>query len=118
MRRSLPVGLFLVACLFVAYGIHILRAGGSAGFARTAFCLIGLGAIAIGIGLWRRDPRAVQGYVLWSVVSLVLGFWQELSVAREPLGVVLVWLLLAVLLYGAVGLYLHDAVRAARPRAG
>ena len=114
MRRSLPVGLFLVACLFVAYGIHILRAGGSPGFARMVFGLIGLGAIAIGIGLWRRDPRAVQGYALWSVLSLVLGFWHELSVAREPIGVVLVWLAFAVLLYGAVGLYLHDAVRTPR----
>jgi len=123
MRRSLPLGLFLFACVFVAYGIHILRAGGSAGFARTVLALVGLGAIGIGIALWRRDPRAVPGYVLWSVVSLALGFWQELSVAREPLSVVILWLILAFLLYGAVGLYLRDALRAARtdearPRAG
>ena len=123
MRRSLPLGLFLFACVFVAYGIHILRAGGSAGFARTVLGLVGLGAIGIGIALWRRDPRAVPGYALWSLVSLALGFWQELSVAREPLGVVLLWLIFAVLLYGAVGLYLHDALRAAatdvaRPQVG
>ena len=119
MRRSLPVGLFLVACVFIAYGIHILRAGGSPGFARTVLGLIGLGAVAIGIGLWRRDPRAFQGYVLWAAVSLAFGFWQELSVAREPMGVVIVWLIFGVLLYGAVGLYLHDALRVpARPRAG
>jgi hypothetical protein len=118
MRRSLPLGLFLFACVFVAYGVHMLRAGGPPGFSRTAVVLIGLGAVAIGIGLWRRDMRAFRGYVLWSGISLALGFWQELSVSREPLGVVIVWLVFGVLLYGAVGLYLHDALRGARPQAG
>jgi len=117
MRRSLPVGLILFGCIFVAYGIHIVRAGGSPGFARTVLGLLGVGAAAIGVGLWRRDSRAFKGYVLWSAVSLALGFWRELSLAREPLGVVLAWLLFGVLLYGAVGLYLHDALRST-PHAG
>ncbi|HEX5043867.1 MAG TPA: hypothetical protein VFV75_13230 [Candidatus Polarisedimenticolaceae bacterium] len=116
--RSLPLGLLLFACVFVAFGIHLLRAGGDPGFERAVVVLVGLGAVAIGIGLWRRDMRALRGYVLWSGISLALGFWHELSVAREPLAVVLVWLVLGALLYGAVGLYLRDALRAARPQAG
>lgn len=118
MRRSLPLGLFLFACLFVAFGIHMLRAGGSLGFARTAVAVIGVGAIVLGIGLWKRDFRAIQGYIFWAAASLALGLWQELSVRRVPMGTVILWLIFGVLLYGAVGLYLHDALRPARPQVG
>jgi hypothetical protein len=32
MRRSLPVGLILFGCIFGAYGVHIVRAGGLSRF--------------------------------------------------------------------------------------
>jgi len=118
MRRSLPFGLFLFACVFVAYAVHLARAGGPAGFAPAVICVMGIAAAGVGLGLWRRVPWGLPAYGVWAACALALGFWQELTVRRAPLGVVIVWLILGALLYFAVGVYLHDALRPPRPQAG
>ncbi|HET9298330.1 MAG TPA: hypothetical protein VFO11_00205 [Candidatus Polarisedimenticolaceae bacterium] len=111
MRRSLPLGLFLFACVFLAFAIHLARAGGPGSFAPVVIGLVGVAGAGIAIGLWRRASWALPGFAAWGAGSLALGFWQELTLRRVPLSTVILWLVFGVLLYGAVGLYLHDALR-------
>jgi hypothetical protein len=124
MRKlALPLGLLVFGSVFVSNGVRLIRAEGQGDLPRIVLALLGLGAVAIGFGLWRRDSQALTLYWVWAGLSLALSAWQDLWVAGEHIAVVALWLALIGALYVALGLYLRDAVRAARgeeprPQAG
>ena len=70
MRRSLPLGLFLFACVFLAFAIHLARAGGPGSFAPVVIGLVGVAGAAIALGAIFLPSFLLLGGVLplWSSI--------------------------------------------------
>lgn len=113
-RRWHDIGPLVIAALLALAGIRGLRHLGEADLQRVLRGVMAFIALSIAIGIFRQSRWAAPLFLAWAAVLMAVDAWAEIFVAGESPIVVAVWFLLIGSVFGAVALYLRDALRRSR----